>query len=283
MEGENRGPGPEKVFYKCLSTFIRELDESDWARFDLYAQRIHRLSFFPTQHSNTAPHLIHVHEIVLRAFSSYRPVHVLLPNLRAFSPYLWAPHMSQSMPYISAFLNPKLVHVSIHYPNSSPNEFSGFLLSMARMCPSLRSLEISCLPVSLHSVMPMFDAALEKLICGLHHLQFLVLRTSLGRGNSNIIYHLGSLHRLQHCTMIKVPSSASRSQVRDLFTTEGERFSKLCIFEFMPPTLELAADVVESLQCSLKHKAHRCFSPAPVRDLADKAGPFWMDRARRGT
>ncbi|KAF8063944.1 hypothetical protein FPV67DRAFT_1654105 [Lyophyllum atratum] len=87
---------------------------------------------------------------------------------------------------------------------------------------------------------------------GLNNLQSLLIP---GDWNvtPDLIDHLGNLTGLQRCEKILIDSTMASLQLRQLFTTDGGRFSKLRHLSLQTSSPEQAADVIQSLQLPLEH------------------------------
>jgi len=155
--------------------------------------------------------------------------------------------MLECIVFIPALLGSTVTEISLYLQNAPRDELLGLLSSVARLCPQLHSFAIGILDSDILTFQFVF--ALERLVCALHHLRSFAAFTSVPT-TFGMIHHLGALPGLLHCGGIKIPPNLTNLQHRELFRSDSWGFPRLSSFNFEAPTLELAADVTESLQHS---------------------------------
>jgi len=261
VESEHREGGVLKTL-----KFIRALEERDWDRFNYYARRIRRL---------VGPLLdaLDIHETALASLSSYHPTDPLLPNLRGLHIDLIKPLKS---PWIPILLNSTVTGVSIYAQTERPNELPALLSAVAHRCADLRHLEFKISFEMGVDMPPVYDLALRELICAFQHLETFSIPGSL-TATPDMIRHLGSLPGLRDCGIISIPSNLAMLDIQSLFAARHDLFPTLQYFHFEVPSLDMAADVIESLQRPyLKHMAMAIESgdTEPSSSLARLTGLF---------
>ncbi|KAF8059821.1 hypothetical protein FPV67DRAFT_339324 [Lyophyllum atratum] len=126
------------------------------------------------------------------------------------------------------------------------------LLSIRHSCPNIRFFSIGM--SDYRNTTPEFTSALENLICSLHDLQDLIVNLDAGSFTTTpgIIDHLGGLSGLRRCILPLIPYKGILPAHQELWTTKGGRFPELQTFDFEVPSLEVAANVIASLQCPVE-------------------------------
>ncbi|GLB44364.1 hypothetical protein LshimejAT787_1602940 [Lyophyllum shimeji] len=233
-------------------SLTRALEESDWSRYDYYAQRVH--SFGGTKKFPRSGQT-HLDPSVLNMLSASRPARPLLPNLRSlrlsFKPR--TPDMRTTLLLTPALLSSTLTQFSLFSRTAVPPELPEFLSSIARLCPNLRTVSIRLLENNLAS--PELASAVEKLILSLRHLESLDVHKIPIHMSADMIRHLGGLPALRRCVIDnQVGFDLPSLQLRHLLTTTttGSWFPELRELSFGAPTLESAGEMIASLECPLQ-------------------------------
>ncbi|GLB45700.1 hypothetical protein LshimejAT787_2600330 [Lyophyllum shimeji] len=226
-----------------ILTFVRDLQEADWSRFDYYAPKIRRLlgSMFTSEP-------VYPDETVFHSLRSYRPSHPLLPNLATLHIHIIHPKHFQRMPLM--LLSPTITTLDIFVLDPHPHEVPAFLSDAARTCPDIRNFRFR---VSVPAVIDTlaFNEALAALLGTTHNVEVFDIHTRVPT-TSDVIWQLGNSAALCRCETISLPPGLGGSEIQRFFSSGQGRFSKLRHFVFEAPDLDMAADVIAALQCPLK-------------------------------
>ncbi|GLB34285.1 hypothetical protein LshimejAT787_0111690 [Lyophyllum shimeji] len=228
--------------------FTRALQESDWPRFHYYAKRVRRLGYNYSPPFEDRHYLVYVHEDVFKSLDFSRSGSSLLPNLRAFRPAFYDPHKLPASRHIPMLLGRTVTEICLASDQSALLvEIPHLLQSIQRCCPNLT--RVTFVLASGMDITPEITSAAERLVCSLRHLEYLSLWPIM---TTRITHHLGRLRELRHWNT-EVRSDTAGFPIREMFTTEGGHFPNLCSFDLRASTLAVAAEVIESLQCPLRH------------------------------
>ncbi|KAG6918059.1 hypothetical protein DXG01_016715 [Tephrocybe rancida] len=167
----------------------RVVRRTDLPRLEYYARKIrgfgeHTGDLEPTNHCPN----IFVHETVLAALGSYRPVLQLLPNVRRMtidsSP---DPHMFASIPYLQILLGPAVERFEML--SDTPHENIPEFMASIPLCPNIAHLDLRKL-----SLEPPDNLAIEHLILNLKALRS--INVSNLPFSRDVVRHLATLGML---------------------------------------------------------------------------------------
>ncbi|GLB45631.1 hypothetical protein LshimejAT787_2500230 [Lyophyllum shimeji] len=224
-----------------ILTFVRDLQEADWSRFDYYAPKIRRLlgTMF-----TSGP--VYPDETVFHSLRSYRPSHPLLPNLATLHIHITHPKNFKRMPL--TLLSPTITTLDIFVLDPPPYEVPAFLSDAARTCPNLRDFRFRGPNSDVIDTLAL-DEALAALVGTTHSIEVFDIDSSVPT-TCKVIWQLGNFSA-RHCETISLPSGLSVSEIQRLFSVGQSRFLKLRRFAFEAQDLAMAADVIAALQCPL--------------------------------
>jgi hypothetical protein len=214
----------------CPQTFCRLLEDTDWTRFDFYSRKIHRLGGKTLYDDRSCTTPTGVHKDVFCSLASYRPVKVLLPNLRIIE-------LDDITLHTQILLGPSIHKVVINYIGVGGELLGTLFSSLARISPHIQELEI------LSEVDEEFLPALLKLICGLHDLRILSVE-SLGC-SGQLTQHLGNLPSFKQLSDVQIVSDSI-----PFFTTSMGRFPCLETLAFKASDCSSCVTLLDRMHCS---------------------------------
>ncbi|KAG5638630.1 hypothetical protein H0H81_011349 [Sphagnurus paluster] len=185
------------------------------------------------------------------ALGIYRPVRILLPKLESFSTEFEDPNMKDSMEHIQPLLGSSIDEIYINTLNVTPGptNVEDFVVSLARLCPNIGSLNVECPPDFISEPL---SAAIRELVCRLHQLRVInVARLSL---TPELVIHLLKSNSVQYLQQIEVSKDIRILELKKIFLKSHDIFPKLVVLEFCAHSWELAADVLDLFEC---HKIHQ--------------------------
>ncbi|KDQ62058.1 hypothetical protein JAAARDRAFT_29959 [Jaapia argillacea MUCL 33604] len=174
---------------RLILKFRRSMLPDDWARFSNHASRIRVLhlgtQFLVSSATSRVIHLTLVDLEVFRLLSIYRPLGVLLPNLRHLH---WSYSLEETFPYIHLFPHANLSGLDIWAAvGISDEERTLFLSRLTTTSPKL---------LRLHSAGTVSVMGLQQ-VCRIRHLQDIsLLLSSLSAAELALLAGLSSLARI---------------------------------------------------------------------------------------
>ncbi|RDB18290.1 hypothetical protein Hypma_000540 [Hypsizygus marmoreus] len=225
------------VFFQVIN-FVRELRATDWERFDYYGRKIQALEYPNDDISNDINEdTVTVHEDILAALSSYRPVLNPLPNLKKLTLNLNLPHVPKCIPFIQCFLGPSITRIVVIMDHS--DTMYPLYSMMSRLCPNIQTIRI-------HESSEMSDYSLDifQLVSTSQHL----VDVQFGHWivpTPDVILHMGRLSSLRSWTEFRLPVGDDLL----LFTTNDGQFSNLRVFGCYSYFERDASKVMDSMKC----------------------------------
>ncbi|KAG6918060.1 hypothetical protein DXG01_016716 [Tephrocybe rancida] len=225
--------------------FRRAVRESDWERFDHYVKLVRTLGDTPYIHPRR---ILCVHETVLAALGSYRPMRTILPDLREFYLNSLDPRTAESLQYLPLILGSNLERLVI-----IPNEVKcheglpDFLTSVARLCPNIGFLQFS---IDEDDIPDTLNLAINELLVGLKHLHHVDIAPF--PAEIATLRHLGNLEKLTICQMIEYIGPPGDVQLAQFVAGSRGLFPRLQAVEFESSSWENLLSLILSISSPLR-------------------------------
>ena len=215
--------------------------ESDWARVDYYGRKILQLQLCSCIKPTGG---VHASADVLRDICAYRPVHVLLPHLRAISVELGCIPWHSLAPFFQALIGPELRSISIT-PDEDDDQSAGtsdlprIFSCVSRLSPNVQTVRL--VTKFMRSLSGAAATALSDLICALNDLRQVSYPCHL---SEQAIRHLGDLPNLKKIGCLAIPPHHF-----PFYTTSNNRFPALTAFDFMIFDWSSAGELIHAMRC----------------------------------
>ncbi|RDB21614.1 hypothetical protein Hypma_011192 [Hypsizygus marmoreus] len=218
-------------------TFRRDLVDTDWKpRLEYYGRKIRLL------HQSCFVACV-VHHDVFTAISAYRPIRILLPNLRSVFLNLGHPYFSKAIPFFQCILGTNVREISIRYHGmAKASSLPRLLSTIPRLCPNVQSFRIG----SSTKLPPSSNSNLYHCLICLDNLREVEIDMTDSIPTGEVINHLAHLSSLEAWSGAIIPWTPESL----FFTTDGQRFENLHEFLFTATTWEAAAKLVKDMRCA---------------------------------